>query len=52
MCSIQYIGLDLHRDTISAAIPDSDGTVVMQSVLVTRAPVIRAKTTARVWQQE
>ncbi len=40
MDSIRYIGLDLHRDTISAAVLDSDGTLMMQSVLATRAAAI------------
>jgi transposase len=40
MDSIRYIGLDLHRDTVSAAVLDSDGTVMMQSVLATRAGAI------------
>ena len=37
MDSLRYIGLDLHRDTISAAVLDSDGTLMLQSVLATRA---------------
>ena len=40
MDSIRYIGLDVHRDTISAAVLDSDGTLMMQSVLATRAAAI------------
>jgi hypothetical protein len=40
MDSIRYIGLDLHRDTISAAVLDNDGTLMMQSVLATRAAAV------------
>ena len=40
MDSIRYVGLDLHRDTVSAAVLDSDGTLMMQSVLATRAGAI------------
>ncbi len=37
---VRYIGLDVHRDTISAAVLDSEGKVMMQSVLATRAAAI------------
>jgi transposase len=40
MNGLRYIGLDVHRDTISAAVLDRDGKLVMQSVLPTRAPAI------------
>jgi transposase len=40
MDSIRYIGLDLHRDTISAAVLDDDGTLMSQSILATRATAI------------
>jgi len=40
MDSIRHIGLDLHRDTISAAVLETDGTLMMQSVLATRAAAI------------
>ena len=40
MHSVRYIGLDVHRDTISAAVLDSEGKVVMQCVLATRAAAI------------
>jgi hypothetical protein len=40
MDSIRYIGLDLHRDTISAAVLDNDGTLRSQSILATRATAI------------
>ena len=37
MDSVRYIGLDVHRDTISAAVLDNEGKLTMQSVLATRA---------------
>jgi transposase len=40
MDSLRYIGLDLHRDTISAAVLDNDGTLMVQSVLATRAAAV------------
>jgi len=40
MHSVRYIGLDVHRDTISAAVLDSEGKLLMQSVLATRAAAI------------
>lgn len=40
MDSLRYIGLDLHRDTISAAVLDKDGKLMLQSVLATRAAAI------------
>ena len=40
MNSIKYVGLDVHRDTISVAVLDSDGKLVMQSVIATRASAI------------
>ncbi|HYY68220.1 MAG TPA: IS110 family transposase [Terriglobales bacterium] len=40
MHSVRYIGLDVHRDTISAAVLDSEGKLVMQCVLATRAAAI------------
>src|ERR1039457_3255707 len=40
MDSIKYIGLDVHRDTISVAVLDADGKLVMQSVIATRATTI------------
>jgi len=40
MDSVRYIGLDVHRDTISAAVLDSEGKLLMQSVLATRAAAI------------
>jgi transposase len=40
MDSIKYIGLDVHRDTISLAVLDADGKLVMQSVMATHAATI------------
>ena len=40
MNSIKYVGLDVHRDTISVAVLNADGKLVMQSVIATRATAI------------
>src|SRR5256886_17358566 len=40
MDNLRYIGLDVHRDTISAAVLDHDGKLIMQSVVPTRASAI------------
>lgn len=40
MNSVRYIGLDVHRDTISAAVLNQNGRLVQQSVLMTRAAAI------------
>jgi transposase len=40
MDTVRYIGLDVHRDTVSAAVLDREGKLMMQSVLATRAPAI------------
>jgi transposase len=40
MNSVKYIGLDVHRDTISAAVLDGEGKLLMQSVLATRAAAV------------
>jgi transposase len=40
MNSVRYIGLDVHRDTISAAVLDGEGKLLMQAVLATRAAAI------------
>ena len=40
MDSIKYIGLDVHRDTISVAVLNADGKLVMQSVIATKATTI------------
>ncbi len=40
MDSIKYIGLDVHRDTISVAVLNAEGKLVMQSVIATRATTI------------
>jgi transposase len=40
MDSLRYVGLDVHRDTISVAVLDESGRLIMQSVLATRASAI------------
>ncbi|MDE3169438.1 MAG: transposase [Acidobacteriota bacterium] len=40
MQSLKYLGLDVHRDTISAAVLDGDGKLIMQSILATHAAAI------------
>jgi transposase len=40
MDSIKYIGLDVHRDSISVAVLNADGKLEMQSVIATRASTI------------
>jgi transposase len=40
MNSIKYIGLDVHQTTISVAVLDGDGKLVMQSVIATHATTI------------
>src|ERR1035438_4577434 len=40
MDSIKYVGLDVHRDTISVAVLNADGKLVMQSVIATHATTI------------
>ena len=40
MNSIKYVGLDVHRDTISVAVLNAEGKLVMQSVLATHATAI------------
>jgi hypothetical protein len=37
MDNVRYIGLDVHGDTISAAVLDGEGKLVMEAVLPTRA---------------
>ena len=37
MDSIKYIGLDVHQSTISVAVLNADGKLVMQSVIATHA---------------
>ena len=41
MDKIKYIGLDVHRDTISAAVLNESGRLIQQSVLMTRAAAPR-----------
>jgi hypothetical protein len=40
MNGVKYVGLDVHRDTISVAVLDQSGRLIMQSVLATRASAI------------
>ena len=40
MDSKKYIGMDVHQATISVAVMDSAGTVVMDSVIETKAATI------------
>jgi len=40
MDGLRYIGLDVHQDTVSAAMLDGEGKLMMQSVLATRAAAI------------
>jgi len=40
MDNLRYIGLDVHRDTISAAVLNGEGQLLMQSVLPTRASAL------------
>jgi transposase len=40
MDSVKYIGLDVHRDTISVAVVDQSGRLVMHSVIPTQASAI------------
>ncbi|HWE86324.1 MAG TPA: transposase [Terracidiphilus sp.] len=40
MNSVRYVGLDVHRDTISAAVLNESGCLIQQSILATRAAAI------------
>jgi len=40
MDSVRYVGLDVHRDTISVAVLDESGRLLMQSVMATRATAV------------
>ena len=40
MNSVRYVGLDVHRDTISAAVLNESGRLIQQSILATRAASI------------
>ena len=40
MNSIKYVGLDVHRDTISVAVLNAEGKLVMQLVIATHASAI------------
>jgi hypothetical protein len=38
--AIKYIGMDVHQSTISVAVLDAEGKLVMQSVLATHAAAL------------
>ena len=38
--SIKYIGMDVHKETISIAVMNSDGKLVMESIIETKASTI------------
>src|SRR5258707_11823305 len=40
MDSLKYVGLDVHRDTISVAVLDEGGKLVMQSIVATHAAAL------------
>jgi len=40
MSNEKYIGLDVHQATISVAVTDSQGKVVMESILETKASTL------------
>lgn len=40
MSKVKYIGLDVHQASISVAVRDGRGKLVMQSVIATRAAAI------------
>ena len=40
MDNVKYIGMDVHKETISIAVLDSSGKLVMESVIETKAIMI------------
>src|ERR1700684_1529606 len=38
--NIKYIGMDVHKETISIAVMDGEGKVVMESIIETKASTI------------
>src|SRR5689334_9263440 len=40
MESLKYVGLDVHRDTISVAVLEESGKMVMQTILATQSGAI------------
>ena len=38
--NIKYIGLDVHKETISIAVMNGEGRVVMESIIETKASTI------------
>jgi len=51
MNDAKYIGLDVHQATISVAIRDSAGKLVMEAVLETKAEVISPSVSDRESQE-
>ena len=48
MSGEKYIGLDVHQATISVAVMDSRGKVIMESILETKAATILSQ---NVWKK-
>jgi hypothetical protein len=46
MNSEKYIGLDVHQATISVAVLDSTGKLIMESILETKKFVVRTATSS------
>jgi len=42
----KYIGMDVHRATISVAVMDRDGNLIMECVLETKAPPFLSSSSA------
>ena len=40
MLSVKYIGMDVHKETVSIAVLNSSGKLVMESILETKANTI------------
>ena len=40
MLSVKYIGMDVHKETVSIAVLNSSGKLVMESILETKASTI------------
>jgi hypothetical protein len=38
--NIKYVGMDIHKETISIAVMNSDGKLVMESIIETKAIAI------------
>ena len=50
MNDAKYIGLDVHQATISVAVRDSDGKLVMEAILETKAETILQFVCGLRWQ--